>query len=237
MIKENAPLIPDEYIARAKKLGTAEICDAVNSLKLDIPNSGCMIPEIKPASDTMKVTGTAMTIETKDGDNLPIHLSCYNDCSNGYVMVIDGKGYKGRAYIGDLIEAACQAVGYEGVVLDGYSRDKLGNISLGFPVWSRGFTPNSPIKECAGQINSNIVCGNVNVCPGDLVVGDADGVCVVPREFISQVLDKAEEKETYEENRRNTIDEYIKCVKSGNTPPQLMPGWVNTMRNDINGDK
>lgn len=230
MHRKNAELIPAQYIVRAKKLGTAELCDAINALQLNIPNSGCMAPEIKPVSDDMKVVGTAMTVETKDGDNLPIHLCCYNEGAEGYVLVIDGKGYNGRAYLGDLILAAVQTVGFSGTIIDGYTRDKLGNISLGFPVWSRGFIPNSPIKKDSGSINTDIICGGVKVQAGDLVVGDADGVCVVPREHIAAVLDKAEEKELYEDKRRELIREYTDCKKNGFPLPQLAPQWVLDMQ-------
>lgn len=234
MHKENPELIPSQYIDRAKRLGTAELCDAINALHLDIPNSGCMVPGIKPVSDDMKMVGTAMTVETKDGDNLPIHLCCYSEGADGYALVIDGKGYKERAYLGDLILAAVQAVGFCGIVIDGYTRDKLGNISLDFPVWSRGFIPNSPIKKHPGSTNTEIICGGVKVKAGDLVVGDADGVCVVPREHIAVVLDKAEEKELYEDKRRKLIQEYIKCKKYGYPLPQLTPQWVLDMPMDEN---
>ena len=89
---------------------------------------------------------------------------------------------------------ACQAVGFEGMVVDGFTRDRDGNIELGFPVYSKGFMPNGPVKKQEGNINTKISCGGVPVCPGDLVMGDSDGVCVIPREYIEIVLDKAEEK-------------------------------------------
>ena len=78
-------------------------------------------------------------------------------------MVIDGKGYEGRAYFGDLIMGACQAVGFEGMVIDGCTRDRDGNIELGFPVYSRGFMPRGPIKKDEGNINTPITCGGVKV--------------------------------------------------------------------------
>lgn len=226
MKNKNVQLIPDEYIERAKKLGVAELCDAVTALKLNLSTSCCMEPGIQAVSDTMKVVGTAVTVDTKDGDNFPIHMVCYEPDSNGYVLVIAGKNFRGRAYAGDLIFASCQAAGYEGFVIDGCTRDKLGNISIGFPVWSRGFNPNSPIKKEEGDINTPIVCAGVNVNPGDLVVGDADGVCVIPREHIPQVLEKAEAKEAYEQNRRIHIAQYVECREKGEPLPQLAPQWV-----------
>lgn len=234
MINQNASLIPSEFISRAKKLGTAELCDAIKALELNIPNSGCMDSEINAVCDTMHVVGTALTIQTKDGDNFPIHLVCYQDNAEGYVLVVNGGGCRERAYAGDLIFAACKAVGYEGMIIDGLTRDKLGNISLGFPVWNLGFSPNSPIKMDSGHINTNIMCAGVRVCPGDLVVGDADGVCVVPREYILQVLKKAEEKKSYEEKRREIISAYVECKATKSPRPQLTPQWVLDLQSNNN---
>ena len=231
MIKENAELIPSEYIERAKKLGAAELCDAMTALKIDVPQSGCMSPYINAVSKEMKTVGTAATIETSDGNNFPIHLACYNSDSEGYVLVVDGKGCSERAYAGDLIFATCQAVGYEGFIIDGYTRDKLGNIALGFPVWSRGFTPGSPKKVNEGNVNTPIECGGVKVNPGDLVVGDADGVCVVPRNFIDPVLRKAEEKEEYEKSRRLSIARYIEAKRKNEELPSICPQWVLDIKN------
>ena len=94
-------------------------------------------------------------------------------------------------YFGDLIMGACQAVGFKGMVIDGYTRDRDGNIELEFPVYSKGFMPAGPIKKNEGNINTEIMCAGVRVAPGDLVVGDSDGVCVIPKEYIEAVLTEA----------------------------------------------
>ena len=177
----------------------------------------------------MCVVGTALTVETDNGDNFPIHVASYSFAAEGYVMVIDGKGYEGRAYFGDLIMGACQAVGFEGMVIDGCTRDRDGNIELGFPVYSRGFMPRGPIKKDEGNINTPITCGGVKVEPGDLVVGDSDGVCVIPREYIETVLEEAEKKQAYEDKRNATIAAYRRAKARGDELPQLAPQWVLDM--------
>ena len=229
MINTCAPLLPDEVIRRAERLNVPLILDGVKAAKIDIPNGGCMDMEIMPVERGMTVVGTAMTVETANGDNFPIHVASYSVQEDGYVMVIDGKGYTVRAYFGDLIMGACQAAGFKGMVIDGCTRDRDGNIELGFPVYSRGFMPRGPIKKDEGNINTPIMCGGVRVEPGDLVVGDSDGVCVIPKAHIDVVLAEAEKKLAYEEKRTATIAAYRKAKAEGTELPQLAPQWVLDM--------
>ena len=229
MINPCAPLLAADIIERVKKLNVPLLLDGVKAAKLPILNDGCMEASINPVTRGMRVVGTAMTVETDNGDNFPIHVASYSVKEDGYVMVIDGKGFAGRAYFGDLIMGACQAAGFAGMVIDGYTRDRDGNIELGFPVYSRGFMPRGPIKKDPGSINTPILCGGVRVAPGDLVAGDSDGVCVIPREYIETVLAEAEKKLAYETNREQTIAAYRKARAEGTALPQLAPQWVLDM--------
>ncbi|MBS5062688.1 MAG: RraA family protein [Hungatella hathewayi] len=229
MRNQCAPLLPADVIARAERLNVPLLLDGLKAAKIEIPGGGCMAMEIMPVERGMKVVGTAMTVETDNGDNFPIHVASYSVKEDGYVMVIDGKGYTGRAYFGDLIMGACQAAGFKGMVIDGCTRDRDGNVELGFPVYSRGFMPRGPIKKDEGNINTPIMCGGVKVEPGDLVVGDSDGVCVIPREHIETVLSEAEKKLAYEENREKTIAAYREAKAEGRELPQLAPQWVLDM--------
>lgn len=185
-----------------------------------------------PVNKNIVMVGTAITVSTDDGDNFPIHVATYS-AKPGYVMVIDGKGYDKRAYFGDLIMGAAKAVGLEGMVMDGYTRDTIGCLELEFPVYSKGILQAGPIKKNPGELNVTIMCGGISVEPGDLVVGGADGVTVVPREHVYEVLDKAEDKLRYEEKREETIAEYNKSVAEGKEPPQLAPQWVLDMMENV----
>ncbi len=229
-LKPFPELIPDHILDRAQKLGVTLLCDGMKGL--DIPGDGCMSANIKPIDRIMHVVGTAATVETSEGDNFPIHLATYTG-QPGYVMVIAGQGYCERAYIGELIAGAAQAVGYKGLVLDGCSRDQLACIELGLPVFSIGYTPRGPVKNKPGQVNTPVVCGGVTVQPGDLVIGDADGVAVVPRELIDQVLSRAEEKFKYEKQRKSDIVAYRTAVSQGLSLPDLAPKWVNDLLEDM----
>lgn len=220
-------LIPEDLIARAEKLSTPNICDGLEKLKLN-PKQFTMDPAIKPVSDDMKIVATATTVDTKDGDNLPIHVAIYS-CKPGYCIVVAGKAAEDRAYIGELMAGAANVIGVKGIIIDGYVRDKQGLANLGMPVFSRGYNPVSPSKIGPGAINTEVVCGNVTVKPGDLIIADCDGVVCIPRELIADVLDKAEEKIAYEEKRVEAIANYARCKENGEELPDLTPKWVKEM--------
>lgn len=220
------PLVDEGYIERARKLGSAELCDGMKGL--GIYRNGCMDSKIKPIDDQLKMIGTATTVETDNGDNLPIHIAIYQG-KPGYVLCIDGKSFTENAYLGDLMGSAAKAIGFEGIVIDGLVRDKLGLKEMELPVFSNGYMQGTPAKKNPGKVNVPIKCGGIEVCPGDLIVGDYDGVTVVPRDRIEEVLLAAEAKLDYEEKRREKIAQYIKCKEEGKELPDLTPGWVKDM--------
>lgn len=222
-------LLPDEIIERASKLNSALLCDGMK--ELGVLRNGAMDASMMPVDSSMKVVGTACTVSTEEGNNLPIHVAVYMS-KPGYVMVIDGQGYEERAYIGDLLVGAGKAVGLKGMILDGMARDKVGLKELGLPVFSKGFMQRSPAKYGPGKINTPISCGGVNVNPGDLVFGDYDGVTVVPKEHIEEVLKNAETKLGYESKREEVIKEYEEARKSGKDLPKLSPDWVDNILKD-----
>ena len=187
------PLLSARIIERAEKLNTTLLSDAMGC-------TGGMDYQIKPVATRMKVVGTATTLSLKPSDNVSLHDAIYA-AKEGYVLVIDGKGETSHAYLGELLTRAAKAVGLKGIVIDGPVRDREELETLGFPVFAKGFVPNGPLKLGGGEINVRINCGNVTVNPGDLVVGDADGVTIVPREQIEEVFQKAENKLDYEKNR------------------------------------
>lgn len=224
-------LLSEDVIQGAKKYGSAGLADGMKGL--GIKNDGCMEYSILPIEENSILIGTAITVETKDGDNFPIHVAVYQG-KPGYVMVIDGKGYEGCSYLGDLIGGAAKAIGYNGIVIDGLVRDRLGLKEMDLPVFSKGYMQRGPHKVGPGSINHPICCGGVDVKPGDLIVGDADGVTVVPKELIATVFTNAEKKLNYEKNRREVISEYKVNVKNNKPLPQLAPNWVAEMLSELN---
>lgn len=229
-INKPAPLLPDEIVKRAGQLGAALLADGMKGL--GILNEGCMDKGINPVDIQMKAVGTAFTLETEDGDNLPIHLAM-KLLEKGYVMVIDGKGHEGKAYFGDLIARQARAMGASAMILDGCVRDRDEMVEMGFPVYARGYMQRGPGKKNPGRVNCPIVCGGVAVNPGDLIVADADGVTVVPKEKIDEALVAAEKKNSYEIERRKTIAAYEKAEKEGHGLFSLSPAWVDDQLEEL----
>ena len=161
---------------------------------------GAMDGRIAALSPAMRVCGPAFTIEVRPGDNLMIHAAMAM-ARPGDVLVIDGKADRTAALMGSIMLNACKRLGLAGVVLDASIRDTEELRELGFPVWSIGANPNGPTKGVPGRINWPLSCGGVTVNPGDLIVGDADGVVVVEREKAAALLPLAAKKVADERQR------------------------------------
>jgi 4-hydroxy-4-methyl-2-oxoglutarate aldolase len=214
-----APLLPEDVIERAKRLNSTLISDAMGC-------TGSMDYKVKPVAEGMKVVGTALTVDMRAGDNLFLHQGIY--CGGpGYVLVADGKGHLENAYLGELMAGAAKAMGLEGIVIDGLVRDNEMLGKIGLPIFAKGFIPNGPFKNGPGAINTVISCAGVSVHPGDLIVGDEDGVVVVPKEKIEDALQKAEKKLKYEEKRLETIANYEEKRNQGNVDGvSIAPPWL-----------
>lgn len=137
--------------------------------------------------------GTAFTVRVAPGDNLMLHAAM-DLAKPGDVIVIDAGGYTQRAIFGELMATYCKVRGVRGIVCDGAVRDgdKLAAME-DFPVYARALTPNGPYKNGPGEINVPVVIGGRIVSPGDIVVGDADGVLFVRPENAAQLAEAARE--------------------------------------------
>ncbi len=152
----------------------------------------------------MKLAGPALTVEVRAGDNLMIHAAM-TLARPGDILVIDGKGDQACALMGALMINACKVLQLGGVVIDAAVRDTLELRELGFPVFAVGANPNGPTKFVPGRINWPVSCGGISVNPGDLVVGDADGVVVIEREKAAAMLPLAAKKVADEDQRMADI--------------------------------
>ena len=177
---------------------------------------GTMHGRIAPLAPSMRVCGPAFTVEVRAGDNLMLHAAMAM-ARPGDVLVIDGKADRTCALMGSIMLTACKALGLAGVVLDASIRDTEELRDLGFPVWAVGANPNGPTKNIPGRINWPVSCGGVAVRPGDLIVGDADGVVVIEREKVASLLPLAAQKVTEERTR-------IADIASGKA---VRPKWLD----------
>lgn len=178
---------------------------------------GAMNGRIAPLATSMKFAGPAVTVEVRPGDNLMIHAALAL-VKPGDVIVVDGKGDLTSALMGEIMCQQAVALGVAGVVIDGAVRDSEAIRELGFPMYAAGLNPNGPTKSVPGRVNHPISIGGITVEPGDLVVGDADGVTVIERTKAASMLPLAAEKVAAEHKR-------IADIKSRKA---LRPGWLDS---------
>ncbi|WP_254615802.1 RraA family protein [Cupriavidus basilensis] len=208
MVRDFARVRPD-LIEQASRFAASIFADVAG-------RRGGMHGRIAPLDRASRFCGTALTVEVRPGDNLMIHAAMAL-AKPGDVIVVDGKGDQSCALMGAIMTNQCKALGVAAVVLDAASRDADEIRELGFPMYSVGTNPNGPTKLVPGRVNHPIQCGGVTVRAGDLVIGDADGVVVVEREKVAELIGRAAEKVAAERKR-------IDGIRSGQA---LRPAWLD----------
>ncbi len=183
-----SPEIVKEY---SEKVATATAHEASG-------RQGAMASRIKPIAKGMKVCGPAFTMLCRGKDNLMIHKAIAT-AQPGDVLVVAIDDPVDAGFWGELLTISAMARRIAGLVIDGCVRDSEPIIKRGFPVFSRGVSIKGTTKQALGLINHPLVCGEVLVHPGDLVLGDDDGVVVVARERAEEVLRKSIERVKNEE--------------------------------------
>jgi 4-hydroxy-4-methyl-2-oxoglutarate aldolase len=176
--------ISNNELKQFLELPTGNICDANGK-------SGNMDAAIKPIDPRLKMVGPAYTVRCHPGDNLAIHRGIY-EAPAGAVLVVDARGYCQGGHFGEIMALACQKKGIAGLVIDGTCRDGEEIKEMGFPVFCRGLNPGGTVKETIGVTNGVIQCGGLTINPGDIIIGDSDGVVAVKKEMASVVLKKAQ---------------------------------------------
>ncbi|OGA95995.1 MAG: methyltransferase [Burkholderiales bacterium RIFCSPHIGHO2_12_FULL_61_11] len=207
-IRRDVDRVAPETVHEASAFATSILADVAG-------RRGALDGRIAPLSPSMRLAGPAFTVEVRPGDNLMIHAAMAM-ARPGDVLVIDGKGDTTCALMGSIMLNACKKLGLAGVVIDGAVRDTEELRELGFPVYSVGANPNGPTKFIPGRINWPISCGDVAIRPGDLIVGDADGVVAVEREKAASLTDLAAGKVADEKKR-------IADILSGKN---IRPKWL-----------
>lgn len=157
---------------------------------------------IKPLSNHFKIAGRALTVRLPDGENGAV-LEAISKAQKGDVIVIDAKGNTNRAVAGDFVISLAKGVGVQGFVVDGVIRDITAVRELNFPIFSLGTTVAAGFKNGGGVVGVPIAIGGVTVHPGDYIVGDADGVVIVPNKDVEQIANAAEEKVRNDELRES----------------------------------
>ncbi|WP_110674891.1 4-carboxy-4-hydroxy-2-oxoadipate aldolase/oxaloacetate decarboxylase [Salinicola sp. RZ23] len=166
---------------------------------------GAMDHGIKPLDPTLRLAGRALTVDCSPGDNLLIHYAI-SKAQPGDVLVVDAKGFTEGGPWGDILTLAASLAGIRGLIIDGMVRDADTIIESRFPVFCRGLSIKGTHKQQSGKVNDTIVCGGVSIRPGDVVVGDRDGVVVVAAEALDEVITAAQAREDKEQAFRRELE-------------------------------
>jgi 4-hydroxy-4-methyl-2-oxoglutarate aldolase len=176
--------------------------------------SGCMAAAIQPVKPGLRLVGQARTVEAMVGDNSAAHAALAL-VRAGEVLVIDGRGHVDTALWGGIMTIAAIERRLAGVVIDGAVRDIAELRESGLPLFARGIVPRGPHKGFGGAIDGPVSVGGVAVHPGDLILGDDDGVTVVPLANVAQVLADAQKILARE-------DGMVKALRAGKSSAELV---------------
>jgi 4-hydroxy-4-methyl-2-oxoglutarate aldolase len=186
-----------DVIQRLSELGVANVHEAQG-------RSGLMKPYLRPIYPTAKVAGPAVTVLCHASDNLMIHASV-EVCRRGDVLVVALDSESTDGMFGELLACSVQTHGVAGLVIDAGVRDVADLTVMKFPVWAKTICAQGTVKETAGSVNVDVVCAGALVHPGDVIVGDLDGVVVVPREQAAEVARLGGERFAKEQRSRERL--------------------------------
>jgi 4-hydroxy-4-methyl-2-oxoglutarate aldolase len=186
-----------DVIQRLGELGVATVHEAQG-------RTGLMKPYMRPIYPAAKVAGPAVTVLCHAGDNLMIHAAV-EVCRPGDVLVVALDSESTDGMFGELLACSVQAHGVAGLVIDAGVRDVADLTAMKFPVWAKTICAQGTVKETAGSVNVDVIYAGALVHPGDVVVGDIDGVVVVPRERAGEVFRLGEERFAKEQRSRERL--------------------------------
>lgn len=188
-----------ELVAQLAKCSSATVHEALGRI-------GSVSHEVKPIAKGMKVCGPAFTVSCPTGDNLTLHKALYL-AEEGDVLLANTGGFKQFGFWGEVMSVACQSKGIHALVMDGSVRDTREITELGFPIFSAGVCINGTVKATLGEVNVPITFGGIAVNPGDIVLGDDDGVVIVPVDRVEEAIEKSAAREAKERDIMNQLKE------------------------------